>query len=142
VVDDWAVYLGLARRLGLDIEYCGVALDRDAEYTTDDLLALLVRDGQVPFEELVAHPEGKLFDVEPRTVEPARPEATGRFDVMPGDVQEELARYLALGDDREFTHRLAVRRMRHVMNSLLPAVPETERVGHVNPAYLHPDDLR
>jgi anaerobic selenocysteine-containing dehydrogenase len=142
LVDDWEIYWGLAKRLGLPIEYCGVPLDPDASPSTDELLALTVRNGQVPFEEIVKHPGGKRHDLEPLVVKPARPDADGRFDVMPDDVWQELADYRLLPQQEGFTHRLAVRRMRHIMNSLDPAVPETARAGRYNPAFLHPDDLR
>jgi anaerobic selenocysteine-containing dehydrogenase len=141
VADDWEIYWGLAKRLGLSIEYCGVPLPPDAGLTTDELLALAVRDGQVPFEEMTMYPGGKQHDLEPLVVEPARPGATGRFDVMPDDVWQELADYRQLTEDSGFTHRLTVRRMRHFMNSLDPTVPETARSGRYNPAFLHPDDI-
>jgi anaerobic selenocysteine-containing dehydrogenase len=95
----------------------------------------------VPFEEVVRHPGGKTYDLEPVMVEPARPGAVGRFEVMPDDVRDELEQFRLAAPDHRFTHRIAVRRMRQVMNSLDPAVPETARGGRYNPAYLHPDDL-
>ena len=142
VADDWEIYWGLARRLGLTLEYRGVPLDSDAPPATDDLLALTVRDGQVPFEEIVKHHRGKQHDLQPIVVEPARPGSTGRFDVMPADVWQELADYRVLAEAPGFTHRLIVRRMRNVMNSLDPGVPEDARAGRYNPAFLHPDDIR
>jgi anaerobic selenocysteine-containing dehydrogenase len=141
LADDWEVYFGLARRLGLPLAYAGVPLDLDAPPTTDELLALSVRDGQVPFEEIVTHPGGKRHDLPPLVVEPARPGANGRFEVMPDDVWQELRDYRLLDEANGFTHRLAVRRMRQVMNSLEPAVPERARAGRYNPAFLHPDDM-
>lgn len=141
LIDDWELYTGIARRLGMTITYCGVPLDLEAPLTTDDLLALLLRRGQVPFKEIVRHPRGKTYDLEPLVVEPARPGAAGRFEVMPDDVREELAQFRRASADDGFTHRIAVRRMRQVMNSLDPAIPEGSRNGRYNPAYLHPDDL-
>lgn len=142
VADDWEIYFGLARRLGLRLEFRGVPLDLDKPPTTDDLLALTVRDGQVPFEEMIGHGRGKVHDLPPLVVQPPRPGATGRFEVMPNDVLQELGEYHRHADEAGFTHRLAVRRMRDVMNSLDPAIPEAARTGRFNPAYLHPDDLR
>ena len=142
LVDDWEVYWELAKRLGLTINYRGVKLERDRSLSTDDLLAILMRNGQVPFEEIVKHSRAKRYDVEPLVVQGRRPEAGGRFDVIPDDVWEELAAYRRITDESGFTHRLTVRRTRHVMNSLLPAIPENERSGHFNPAFLHPDDIQ
>jgi anaerobic selenocysteine-containing dehydrogenase len=141
LVDDWEVYLGLARRLGLTITYCGVPLVADAQLTTDDLLALLLRDSQVALDELVTHPRGRVYDLPPLLVEPGRPAATGRFEVMPDDVRGELEGFGNARGAGDSTHLLTVRRMRQVMNSLDPAVPEAARNGRPNPAHMHPDDL-
>ena len=58
-------------------------------------------------------------------VQPARPEANGRFDVMPADVAEELRRVPRLGAGAarragrsDHSHLLISRRMNRVMNSL------------------------
>ena len=141
LVDDWEVYWGLARRLGLTITFAGVPMDMESEPTTDDLLALVLHDAQVPFEEIVKHPRGRVYDLPPLVVEPARPGESGRFEVMPEDVRAELELYGRAADDPGFTHRMTVRRMRQYMNSLDPAVPEHARTGRYNPAYLHPSDL-
>jgi anaerobic selenocysteine-containing dehydrogenase len=142
LAEDWEIYWGLAKRLGLRLEYRGVPLDADEPPTTDELLALTVRDGQVSFADIVANGRGAVHDLPPLVVQPPRPEATGRFEVMPEDVWEELADSRKSADEAGFTHRLAVRRLRNVMNSLDPAVPEAKRAGRYNPAYLHPDDMR
>jgi anaerobic selenocysteine-containing dehydrogenase len=138
VIDDWYLYWSLAKRLGQTIDYRGTRLDGDEPPTTDELIALTVRDGQVPYEELVRHPHGKVFDeLEPLVAQPPRPEAHGRFAVMPDDVWQELSDYRRSSPDDGCTHRLTVRRMRHVMNSLDPAAPTPP----YNPAFLHPDDM-
>ena len=139
LVEDWYVYWALARRLGLPLVYDGVELEEE-QPTTDELLALTLRDAQVPFEELARHPRGRVFDLEPLVVQPPRPEA-GRFDVMPDDVERELSDYRARQAPADLPYRLTVRRMRPFMNSLDPAVAEPERAGRFNPAFLHPDDL-
>jgi anaerobic selenocysteine-containing dehydrogenase len=138
VIDDWYLYWALARRLGLTIDYFGVALESPEPPSTDELLALSIRNGQVPFDELVRHPHGKVFDeLEPLVVQPAASDADGRFDVMPDDVHDELAAYRGTAASDGYTHRLTVRRMRAVMNSLDPDKP----MPAYNPAFLHPDDL-
>jgi anaerobic selenocysteine-containing dehydrogenase len=142
VADDWEIYWGLAKRLGLPIELRGVALDHGTSPTTDELLALLLRDAQVPFEDIVRHPRGRRHELAPLVVAPARPGRTARFEVMPPDVAQDLNEYRQLEGDAAFTHRLAVRRVRHIMNSVDPAVPEAQRTGRYNPAFMHPDDLR
>ena len=90
---------------------------------------------------MVKHPGGKRHDLEPIVIEPARPGADGRFEVMPDDVWQELVDYRLRAEDAGFTHRLTVRRMRQFMNSLDPGVVESARAGRYNPAFLHPDDI-
>lgn len=139
VVEDWYVYWALARRLGLPLSYDGVELEGEPP-TTEQLIALTLRDAQVSFDELSRHPRGRVFDLERLVVQEPRPEA-GRFDVMPDDVEQELGDYRARRSPPELPYRLTVRRMRPFMNSLDPAVAEPERAGRFNPAFLHPDDL-
>lgn len=138
VIDDWYLYWALARRLGLTLDIGGTPLDADEPPTTDQLIDLLLADAQVSCDELRQHPHGKVFDeLEPIVVQPARPEASGRFDILPDDVLAELERYRTSGDAQGFTHRLTVRRMRRAMNGGEPA---TATPGY-NPAFLNPADL-
>jgi anaerobic selenocysteine-containing dehydrogenase len=138
VVDDAYLYWALARRMGLTIDFCGTTLDRDEPPTTDQLAELLLEHAQVPLDELVRHPHGKVFDdLEPVVVEPTQPEATGRFEVMPDDVLAELEHFRTGTWADGFTHRLSVRRMRQAMNSLGPAAPTQQH----NPAYMAPADI-
>jgi anaerobic selenocysteine-containing dehydrogenase len=138
VVDDAYLYWALSRRMGLTIDYCGTALDGGEPPTNDELIALLIENAQVPLDELVRHPHGRLFDdLEPIVVEPARPEATDRFELMPDDVFAELEDYRAGTSADGFTHRMTVRRMRQAMNSLDPASPTLKH----NPAFMSPADI-
>ncbi|HTX07885.1 MAG TPA: molybdopterin-dependent oxidoreductase [Solirubrobacteraceae bacterium] len=138
VIDEWYPYWALAQRMELSLSYCGVSLDSAEPPTTDELLRLTIRDGQVPFDEMVRHPHGKVFDeLDPVTVQPASPGSDGRFEVMPDDVFAELSDYRSARPPDGYTHRLIVRRMREVMNSLDPGTPTPDH----NPAFLHPDDM-
>lgn len=143
VVDDWYPYWALCSRLGIPFPYQGEVLDPDTAPTTDDLLAITLRDSQVPFEEIRRYPAGRVFDVEPGFVLPPSGPDTPRFDVMPDDVEDELVQYAAEGAAHlpTFTHLLTVRRLRGMMNSLGIVQPELRRRHPYNSAYLHPDDL-
>lgn len=147
VVDDWFVFWSLAKRMGKPIVFDGVALDMERAPTQEELLAILARNASVPFEQIQAHPEGRIFDVAGATVQPGDPASAARFQVAPQDVVQELdsaarepsARAQAANEG--FTHLLAVRRVRDVQNTMyrhLDAI--RKRVPH-NPAWLHPDDL-
>jgi anaerobic selenocysteine-containing dehydrogenase len=148
VVDDWYVFWSLARRLGLPLTLNGVALDMEQPPASMDLLRILARGARLPFDEIAAHPGGAVFDLPPQQVE-AAPGDGGRFDVAPPDVCAELAevarervehgRYLEEGT--HYSHRLAVRRMREVINSFMHDAPVIRRRTPCNRAQLHPDDL-
>jgi anaerobic selenocysteine-containing dehydrogenase len=147
VVDDWFVFWALARRLDRPIVFDGVTLDMDTPPTQEELLAILARHGSVPFDEIRAHPEGKVFDVPAMQVQAGDPAGSARFEVAPADVLHELDAVAAEPDLRHvaghagFTHLLAVRRVRDVQNTMyrhLDAI--RKRLPH-NPAWLHPDDL-
>ena len=149
VVDDWYVYWALAKRLGKTINFAGRRMLDGAEPpTTEELLAILLEPSQTSLEELRAYPHGRDFPVDGGHVQPPRPEAQGRFDVMPGDVLGELQEYLArpggaqrAGRNGEFTHLLSTRRMRDVYNSLGTQIASVRKRNKFNPACLHGEDL-
>ncbi len=153
VADDWYVYWALAKRLGLQLKLSGEPVDMETAPTTDDILALILKDAQVPFEEIKKSTEAKVYDVGRAFVEPRRPEATGRFDIMPADVAAELEEVAAEWRDERavepaapapggpFTHLLSVRRLKGTMNSLGLQLPEIRHRHPFNAAHIHPDDL-
>lgn len=148
VVEDWYVFWAIAQRLGLALNFDGVDLDMKAAPSTDDLLEILMRDSQIPLSEIRRHPHGKIFELEPLTVQPARPHrADNRFEVMPFDVIEELAEVRAEMADaglcrngKQFNYRLCVRRARDVINTTYRDMPEIRRKPF-NPLFMHPDDM-
>src|SRR5262249_19867520 len=123
--DDWYFYWSLAKRLGGELGYDGGPLDMGVAPTTDELLGVVTRSGVVPLDEIKRHPGGHVFDVEVRVQAP-RPEASGAFDVMPDDVAGDMARVLASeftpgrirSNGQVFTHLLAERRHRNIINSV------------------------
>ena len=143
LVDPNYVFWALARRMGKTLVFDGVALDMEVAPSTDDLLALIARNGQVPFEVIRKHEGGKIHEVEPQFVEAADPQTAGRFEVMPGDVAEELKSVTteALRPASGFTHRLCGRRMRDVQNSMYRHLPLIRKRHPYNPAFMHPGDM-
>ena len=107
--------------------------------------------GRISYDQLkqdtAENPSGRIYDHATLEVLPARPEATGRFDVMPADVAAELADFLASSWGRDarpaegFSHLMISRRMNRVMNTLGNNLQATLRHDPGNPAYLHPDEL-
>jgi anaerobic selenocysteine-containing dehydrogenase len=153
LVEDWYPYWAIAKRLGLSMQFSGVELDFAVNRppTTDEMLELRARHGRVTLETLLAdraaHPGGRIYDHPSNTVLPARPGMSGRFDVMPADVAQELAEFLASdlalapGPGPGHSHLLISRRMNRVMNSLGSNLAATLRHDPVNPAYMHPGEL-
>jgi anaerobic selenocysteine-containing dehydrogenase len=142
VVDDWYVFWALAQRLGKQIHFDGVPLEMRQPPHTEDLLAILARNADVPFERLRRATAGEIFRVEPMTVVPGDPWSTARFDVMPADVRDELAAVRAeTVEVTGFPYRLIVRRMREVQNTMYRHLPGIRRRARFNPLWLHPTDL-
>jgi anaerobic selenocysteine-containing dehydrogenase len=146
VIDDWYLFWALGQRLGLDLSIAGVPLDMKVPPTTKDLIEILARPRQIPFEELWAEPRGRFFD-RPRKVDPAP--GAGRFVTMALDVAEELTHFASRGQHLQgfesngqvFTHLLASRRMRDAMNSMHHEAPTLRKRNRYNPAYIHPRDI-
>ena len=151
LVEDWYPYWALAKRLNLNMSFFGreLELNRNSPPTTDEMLAIRLANSQVSLEQLQAeletHPGGRIYDPQSALVQPARPEADGRFDVMPDDVAEELRRFgeeMASGrGSKVFSYVMISRRMNRVMNSIGTQLTKTLKLDPYNPAYMHPEEL-
>lgn len=143
VADDWYVFWALAKRLGAPITYFGTPMEMQEAPVTEDLLAMITANARVPFDTIRRQREGALFDVEPQTVQPARPDRSARFAVAPADIVAEIATVAGSSDAIEpaYTHRLISRRMREVQNTSGRDIPAVHRRVPFNPAFFHPDDL-
>lgn len=147
VVDDWYVYWALASRLGLQLEVAGESLDMKTPPTSDELLAIHVRNSDIPYDVVKSYPTGHIYDVEPVIVQPPRPHADGRLEPMPSDVAAELFEVYSEGTgtrwsmDGDFSHLMVVRRIKETVNTLGQNFEIVRRRTPTNPAFLHPDDL-
>ena len=144
VVDDWYPFWAIASRLGRQINYDGVDLDMHQAPTTESLLRILTRHGQVPLSELMSSAAGQVYSVPSQRVEPGQ--GAARFDVMPADVASELRTVWAEGHQAvapaaDFAYRLIARRMREVQNTMYHDLPAIRRRVEDNPAHMHPDAL-
>ena len=142
-VDPNHVFWELARRMGTPLVFDGVELDMTTAPSSEALLAILARHGQVPYEELRRHAGGRIHEVPAQFVEAADPATAGRFEALSADVEAELGD-IPLGEPAlppGYTHRLCGRRMRDVQNTMYRHLPLIRRRHPHNPAYLHPADL-
>lgn len=147
LIDDWYLFWGLAKRLGLPLDYRGVPIDMVTAPTTDDLIAIRTAGSLVPLDEIKRYPGGHIFDVDVR-VSPARPEAAdNRFDAMPDDVAAVLAEVAAEPPPARtasafgFTHLLQVRRVRESNNSTSVGLDAVKKRMPYNWAAMNPGDV-
>ena len=157
VIHDWELFWGVARRMGIGLEYKylgllmdyaalppGLKLAMDAKPREEEIVAWICAQRGISFDELAAAPGGVVYDVPPLRVAAAE-DSGRRLDVCPEDFAVELREVetrLAKPVDAEFPYRLASRRLPHVMNSLLRGTPRLGEKGEVNHAHLNPEDMR
>jgi anaerobic selenocysteine-containing dehydrogenase len=147
LIDDWYLLWGIAKRLGLSLNYRGQAIDMEKTPTSDDIIEVRAKGWLVPLDEIKKHPSGKIFDIA-QYVQPRRPEATGKFDPMPDDVAAALAEVAAEpmpargAAGSEFTHLLQARRIRESNNSTSVTMKAVKKRMPYNWAALNPADLQ
>lgn len=149
LVDDWYVFWGIAQRLGLTLRFGGEAMDMSRTPTTDEMLEIRSRGSAVPLDVIKQYPSGAVFDL-PMEVQPAPEGANGRFDIGPDDVVAELAEVaveafpgdgLVQDKGRSFSHRLAVRRIRDIVNTSGYANANVRARNVYNPVWMNSADL-
>lgn len=149
VVEDVYIFWGLAKRLGLTLTSLGVPLDMTTAPTGDDLLRLVAERARAPYDQIRYDPLGGFYEGEPQYAEPGNPGPDDRFTVAPPDVVAEIQALAAenflqdviVSNGARATHRLTVRRQRHMWNSIGRELPSTKRRVPYNAANMHPQDL-
>ena len=144
-VEDWEVFVGLARRLGTKIELPGGAVDVEHPPDKLELLQLILPATRIALERLRESEGGRVYDELDVVVSPPLPGIEAKLQLAPSGVAEELAELRAepFGPEADgaFPHRLICRRAPHVANSVGRDFPESARRGTANPAFVNPDDL-
>lgn len=150
VCDDWYPFWAIAKRLGFAIDYVGKGpLPMDEAPSTDDLLAIRLQGARVSLEEVKKYPSGHIWDVDSCFILPGREGVSGRFDLMPADVAQELQAFRALPVTAEkiesrgqrFSHLLSSRRLRDIFNSNGPQLGKVRTRNPYNALYLNPGDI-
>jgi anaerobic selenocysteine-containing dehydrogenase len=149
VVDDVHIFWGLAKRLGLTLTSLGAPLDMTRPPTADDVLAIVAERAHAPYDQIRRDPLGGFYEGEPQYAEPGHPGPEDKFTVAPPDVvvdiealaREDFQRDVIVSNGARATHKLTVRRQRHMWNSIGRELPATKQRVPYNPAFLNPQDL-
>jgi len=159
LIEEWEFFHGLAKRLDLDLTlgvYYGfgafkeappvqIDMRKDDTPTTEDLYARMCATARIPFEEVVKHPHGKVFEVD-EVVHEKDPDCVDRLDVGNADLMQELATVMSSDfasehADGEYPFRLIPRRANNFLNSSGTQLAKLHRGKPYNPVYMHPDDI-
>jgi anaerobic selenocysteine-containing dehydrogenase len=154
VIHDWEFFWSVSARMGVPLIFKywnyglrfqdipeGLPLDLSEKPDPEELCRYLAKDSAVPFDELKASPSGVRPHLEPRYVQPGPVEASGRLEICPPDVAQELA-ILASGQCVQgFGYRLTCRRVLHALNGAYRDSKEARRRFPVNYAHMNPEDM-
>lgn len=143
LVDDHLVFWGLAQRLGLSLVYGGEPLDMAHPPSTERLIELGTAAGVVPFEQIRQLPPGGRLLPVTQSVQPPGADA-GQFEPMPDDVAAELAathRAWSPSTKGRFTHRLAARRSKEMMNNQGLHIDTVRARAPFNPVFMNSEDM-
>ncbi len=147
VVADEYIFWGLLKRLGKQMSFLGGTIPMDNPPDTHVFLSRVAEQAGRSLGEIRKHELGLFF--EDKTVFALVGESDARFTLASPEVMEELTELSQepfgqqpiTRDGAAATHRLIVRRQRHMFNSISRELPGTHRRVPHNPAYLNPEDL-
>jgi anaerobic selenocysteine-containing dehydrogenase len=149
VATDDYIFWGLAKRLGVQMQYLGHDIDMSKPPETEDFLRIAALHAPIDFDELKRHELGLVVNVEPQQVEPGDPGSENRFALCPPDVAGEIALVLedvphdeiVMANGATATHRFCVRRHRDIWNSTQVGLKNTRKRLPHNVACINPGDL-
>jgi anaerobic selenocysteine-containing dehydrogenase len=149
VVDDVHIFWALAKRMGHTLTFMGMPFDMNKVPSVDDVLTIVAERAKAPWDEIRAAPLGGFYEGEPQYAEPADPGSNTRFTICPPDVEAELKELAAenflqdtiVSNGVTATHRMTVRRQRHMWNSVHRELPRTRKRAPYNTAMMNPEDI-
>lgn len=154
VIDEWEFFWGVAARMKVPLTFKywnygmrfedianGLPLSMEEKPDPEELCRFLCSESLVPFDEVKANPGGVRPADVARRVQPA-PDSSGRLELCPPDVAEELDRVAREAPEEGFSHQLVCRRILHAINGAYVDSSEARRRYPVNFAYMNPDDMR
>ncbi|GMG88402.1 molybdopterin-containing oxidoreductase family protein [Biformimicrobium ophioploci] len=146
VIEEWALFWELGKRLGLQLEVGGQPLDMEKLPSKYSILEKMTAGSRVPLKEIYEKDGGHVFDVPEVVILPPDPASKGMLDLFPEGLEEELENAARDADSSfaakgEYQFLLISRRMKNTFNSTGPELSFLAKKGTTNPAYIHPDDL-
>ena len=150
VLNEWQVFWGLARRLGVSMPLAGGDIAALDEPTDHDVIDYVYAKARMSMDDYRATPR-QVHPERSYVVEAADPDCAAKFDLGSEPMMQKLTEARSqqtsseLIDgyvDGEFPFRLVSRRLKSALNSLgseLPAL--AAKGGTTNAAYMNPDDM-
>ncbi len=148
--EEWELYWELSHRLGIPIDLPGGPLDPTTRPSKYDVLKLITAGSRIDIDTMRDKGKGHIYDEVDVRVEPAREGRDAKLLMLPEGVADEITEVYnenrwrdgkIIDEDKEFTHLLISRRLKHVFNSSGQQLSNLQKKGTTNPAYMHPDDL-
>jgi anaerobic selenocysteine-containing dehydrogenase/1-acyl-sn-glycerol-3-phosphate acyltransferase len=140
-IEDWELFLGLAKRMKTPIELSGGAIDPEDPPGKLEVLKRIHPSTRVPLERLRETGRGSVFEEAAIDVAPPLPGVEARLQLAPEGVCEELRAVREEPLPSTERHLLICRRQRHAANSVGQDFPESRKIATTNPAFLNPADL-
>ncbi len=145
LVEDWEIFYGLAKRMGVSPALGQGVLDLNERPTSETLFRHLTTGSRIPFDDVAAVEGGGVFEGEPVVVAPKDPRCDARLDVGNAEMMADLA---TLGRERLAEasgveprgFRLVSRRMADVYNSTGTHLAADVAGCSYNPAFVSPED--
>lgn len=144
VLDEWEMLWGLAKRLGLSLEFPGGPCPMDRQPTKEEALDLMYPAGMARASQVRQDAgEGAVIygDGQGVLVAPADPDADARFELNPDGVLSQLSARQTAQLAEGFSHTVISRRTRGYFNSSGQQLENLHAVNPTNHAHMHPDDL-
>lgn len=146
--EEWEIFWGLARRLGLELDIPGIGMDRKP--TADEMLDGLNERSRIPLDEVRQYPGGRVWGERLTRVGGIIPNMIGHMDrrmaVGHPEVLAELREvraepFDADGRDAGFRFRMITYRMPEVYGTQGQNLPSLRAKRPFNPVLIHPQDL-
>lgn len=158
VMHDWRFFYDLAQATGTQLtlkpvsfifnppeaQARAIRLDMSTAPSIDEMWDLMLAGSPVPLSEVLAYPEGHIFQMPLCTVLPKIDGWEGRLEIGNADMMKDLERcFTDQANERssEFPFKLIGRRLKDRYNSSWREQRVTRRRWHHNPAFMNPADM-